>query len=48
MDLSAMKDLYIGSTPVQSAWLVGTKVWERKPPVDIQAIDEWVNNTLVE
>ena len=40
MDLSAMKDLYIGSTPVQSAWLGGTKVWERKPPVDIQAIKD--------
>lgn len=40
MDLSAMKDLYIGSTPVQSAWLGGTKVWERKPPVDVQAIKD--------
>lgn len=40
MDLSAMKDLYIGSTPVQSAWLGGTKVWERTPAVDIQAIKD--------
>ena len=40
MDLSAMKDLYIGSTPVQSAWLGGPKVWERKPPVDVQAIKD--------
>lgn len=40
MDLSTMKDLYIGSKPVQSAWLGGTKVWERKPPVDIQAIKD--------
>lgn len=40
MDLSAMKDLYIGSTPVQSAWLGGTKVWERTPTVDIQAIKD--------
>lgn len=40
MDLSTMKDLYIGSTPVQSAWLGGTKVWERKPAVDIQAIKD--------
>lgn len=40
MDLSAMKDLYVGSTPVQSAWLGGTKVWERTPAVDIQAIKD--------
>lgn len=40
MDLSAMKDLYIGSIPVQSAWLGGTKVWERTPAVDIQAIKD--------
>lgn len=33
MDFSAIKDLYIGSTPVQSAWLNGSKVWGRKPAV---------------
>ena len=38
MDFSAIKDLYIGSTPVQSAWLNGSKVWGRKPAVDEQAI----------
>ena len=38
MDLSTIKDLYIGSKPVQSAWLGGTKVWERRPAVDIQSI----------
>ena len=38
MDLSTIKDLYVGSTPVQSAWLGGTKVWERRPAVDIQSI----------
>ena len=38
MDFSAIKDLYIGSTPVQSAWLNGSKVWERKPAVDEQSI----------
>ena len=38
MDLSAIKDLYIGSTPVQSAWLNGSKVWGRKPAVDEQSI----------
>lgn len=35
MDLSTIKNLYVGSTPVQSAWLGGTKVWERKRPIDI-------------
>lgn len=40
MDLSTIKDLYVGSTPVQSAWLGGTKVWERTPAVDIQAIKD--------
>ena len=34
MDFSAIKDLYIGSTPVQSAWLNGSKVWGRKPAVE--------------
>ena len=38
MDFSAIKDLYIGSTPVQSAWLNGSKVWGRKPAVDEQSI----------
>lgn len=38
MDLLTIKDLYVGSTPVQSAWLGGTKVWERKSPVDIQSV----------
>ena len=38
MDFSAIKDLYIGSTPVQSAWLNGSKVWGRKPTVDEQSI----------
>lgn len=38
MDFSAIKDLYIGSTPVQSAWLNGSKVWERNPAVDEQPI----------
>lgn len=38
MDLSTIKDLYVGSTPAQSVWLGGTKVWERKPAVDIQSI----------
>lgn len=33
MDFSAIKDLYIGSTPVQSAWLNGSKVWGRNPAV---------------
>ena len=41
MDLSTIKDLYVGSTPVQSAWLGGTKVWERRPPVDVM-IDAWI------
>ena len=30
MEFSAIKDLYIGSIPVQSAWLNGSKVWGRK------------------
>lgn len=34
MDLSAIKDLYVGSIPVQSAWLNGSKVWEREPAVN--------------
>ena len=38
MDLSAVKDLYVGSTPVQQVWLNGSKVWGRKPAVDEQAI----------
>lgn len=38
MDFSAIKDMYVGSHPVQSAWLNGNKVWERKPSVDVQAI----------
>lgn len=38
MDLSTIKDLYVGSTPAQSVWLGGTKVWERKTAVDIQSI----------
>lgn len=38
MDFSAIKDLYIGSTPVQSAWLNGSKAWGRKPAVDEQSI----------
>lgn len=38
MDFSAIKDLYIGSTPVQSAWLNGSKVWGRNPSVDEQPI----------
>ena len=38
MDFSAIKDLYIGSTPVQSAWLNGSKVWERKPAAGDQSI----------
>ena len=38
MDFSVIKDLYIGSTPVQSAWLNGSKVWGRKPAVDEQSI----------
>ena len=38
MDFSAINDLYIGSTPVQSAWLNGSKVWGRKPAVDEQSI----------
>lgn len=38
MDFSTIKDLYVGSTPAQSVWLGGTKVWERKPAVDIQSI----------
>ena len=33
MDFSVIKDLYIGSTPVQSAWLNGSKVWGRNPAV---------------
>ena len=41
MDLSTIKNLYVESTPVQSAWLGGTKVWERKPPVDMM-IDAWI------
>lgn len=38
MDLSTIKDLYVGSTPAQSVWLGGTKVWERKHAVDILSI----------
>ena len=38
MDFSAINDLYIGSTPVQSAWLNGSKVWGRKPAMDEQSI----------
>lgn len=38
MDFSTIKDLYIGSTPVQSAWLNGSKVWGRNSSVDEQSI----------
>ena len=38
MDLSTIKGLYVGATPAQSVWLGGTKVWERRPAVDIQSI----------
>lgn len=38
MDLSTIKDLCVGSTPAQSVWLGGTKVWERKTAVDIRSI----------
>ena len=38
MDFSTIKDLYIGSTPVQSAYLNGGKIWGRKLPVDEAAI----------
>lgn len=47
MDFSAIKDLYIGSTPVQSAWLNGSKVWGRKPAVlDPSLVDAWIFSGL--
>lgn len=53
MDFSAIKDLYIGSAPVQSAWLNGSKVWGRNPAVlenqppsiDTAALYEEINDT---
>ena len=53
MDFSAIKDLYIGSTPAQSAWLNGSKVWGRNPAVlenqppsiDTAALYEEVNES---
>ena len=47
MDFSSIKDLYIGSTPVQSAWLNGSKVWGRKPAVlDPSLVDAWIFSGL--
>lgn len=41
MDFSAIKDLHIGATPVQSAWLNGHKVWQ-STTLDNSLVDAWI------